>query len=165
MKLIIHDLTPELAEKILVTVADTHVISQNYPIRPCVGCFGCWIKTPAQCVIRDQYGDMGELMSKCDELILISRCVYGGYSPFVKNVLDRSIAYIHPYFIIRNGEMHHRARYKRHFKLSVYFYGEISPQEEATARELVKANSINLYSEVKTISFVKEAEELEGSIQ
>ncbi|WP_407654270.1 MULTISPECIES: hypothetical protein [Caproicibacterium] len=35
-------------------------------------------------------------LSQCDELILISKCCYGGFSPFVKNVLDRSIPYIHP---------------------------------------------------------------------
>lgn len=165
MKLIIHDLPAELAEELFAPEADTRLLGEESPIRPCIGCFGCWIKTPAQCVIRDQYGDMGELLSKCEELILVSRCVYGGYSPFVKNVLDRSISYIHPYFIIRNGEMHHRARYDRHFPLKVYLYGEISPREEATARKLVKANALNLHSEVKELCFVAEAKELGGKIR
>ena len=57
----------------------------------------------------------------CSEMLIISKCVYGSYSPFVKNVLDRSISYIHPYFTVKNGEMHHQQRYKRDFRLKVVF--------------------------------------------
>lgn len=163
MKLIIHDLTKEQERKVLVAVEDTRVISDDGTIRPCIGCFGCWIKTPAQCVIRDHYGDMGGFLSKCDELILVSRLCYGGFSPFVKNLLDRSISYIHPYFIIKNGEMHHRQRYLSHFCMSAYFYGDdISEQDKTIARSLVKANSVNLQGTVKDILFEKEAEAFGG---
>jgi multimeric flavodoxin WrbA len=166
MKLIIHDLTPEQEKKVLASVKDARIISADGTIHPCIGCFGCWIKTPAQCVIRDHYGDMGAALSKCDELILISRCCYGGFSPFVKNVLDRSISYIHPYFIIKNGEMHHRFRYSRTFSMSVYFYGdEFSEQDKILARSLVKANSVNFHCTVKDIAFETEAEAFGGRIQ
>ena len=46
--------------------------------------------------------------SNSGELVLVSRCCFGGPGPFVKNVLDRCISYVHPYFVIKNGEMHHR---------------------------------------------------------
>ncbi|WMJ76347.1 MULTISPECIES: flavodoxin family protein [unclassified Sedimentibacter] len=165
MRLIIHDLSPEQVQKILPHGEDVRIISKGGSIHPCIGCFGCWIKTPAQCIIRDQYGNMGEFLSKCDELILISRCVYGGFSPFIKNVLDRSISYIHPYFITKNGEIHHRARYNHNFNLSVYFYGNaISEREKCVARDLVKANSINLHCNIKNICFETEAEALGGRI-
>lgn len=166
MKLIIHDLTPEQGEKMLASVENTRVISDDGSIRPCIGCFGCWVKTPGQCVIRDRYGDMGEALSKCDEVVLISRCCYGGFSPFVKNVLDRSISYIHPYFLLENGEMHHRSRYSHRLNMSVYFYGdELSEQDKEIARSLVKANSINLHCAVKDILFEAKAEAFGGRIQ
>lgn len=166
MKLIIHDLNLEQAEKVIPPGENTRIISDDGTICPCIGCFGCWIKTPAQCVIRDHYGNMGEALSKCEELIIISRCCYGGFSPFVKNVLDRSISYIHPYFIIKNGEMHHRPRYDSHFSMSAYFYGaELSDQDKMIARSLVKANSINLHCIVKDILFETEAEAFGGRLK
>jgi multimeric flavodoxin WrbA len=166
MRLIIHDLTPEQEKMVLISVENTRIISNDDSIKPCIGCFGCWIKTPAQCVIRDRYGDMGEALSKCDELILISHCCYGGFSPFVKNVLDRSISYIHPYFIKKNGETHHRPRYSHHLKASAYFYGgELSEQDKILARSLVNANSLNLHYKVKDIFFETEAEAFGGRLK
>ena len=104
---------------------------------------------------------MGELLARCEEARIISRCCYGGYSPFVKNVLDRSIPYLHPYFKIKNGEMHHKQRYDKILKLKVGFYGEcISEDEKRTAEELVRANAVNLYAQVQGIRFVKTPDEL-----
>lgn len=166
MKLLIHDLESKDFKKIFPNqLDDTMVISNDGTIHHCIGCFGCWIKTPAACVIRDKYGDMGEYLSKCQEVILISKCCYGGFSPFVKNVLDRSISYIHPYFVIRNGEMHHRRRYKNHMDMRVWFYGEnITGKEKQTSEKLVKANSINLDCHVSSISFVNSIEKMEDEI-
>ncbi len=166
MKLLIHDLENKEFKKIFPNqLDDTIIISDDGTIHHCIGCFGCWIKTPAACVIRDKYGDMGEYLSKCQEVILISKCCYGGFSPFVKNVLDRSISYIHPYFVIRNGEMHHRRRYKNHMDMRVWFYGEnITEKEKQTSEKLVKANSINLDCHVSSISFVNSIEKMEDEI-
>ena len=133
MKLIIHDLPQDAAAELFGKMTDTHIISDDRTIRNCVGCFGCWIKTPGQCIIRDAYGDMGRLLSRCDELLIVSRCIYGSYSPFVKSVLDRSISYMHPDFVRRNGEMHHRRRYRNRFLMKVTFYGgDINDAERET---------------------------------
>lgn len=166
MKLLIHDLENKEFKKIFPNqLDDTIIISDDDTIHHCIGCFGCWIKTPGACIIRDKYGDMGEYLSKCQEVILISKCCYGGFSPFVKNVLDRSISYIHPYFAIRNGEMHHRRRYKNHIDMRVWFYGEnITEKEKQTSEKLVKANSINLDCHVSSISFVNRIEKMEDEI-
>lgn len=164
MRLLIHDLDNEDFQKLFSDLSsETMVISDNESIHNCIGCFGCWIKTPATCVIRDKYGDMGEYLSKCKDVIIISKCCYGGFSPFIKCVLDRSISYIHPYFAIKSGEMHHRARYNNNIDLQVWFYGEnITEKEKITAQKLVKANSINLDCNVNKITFIQDIEEMEG---
>lgn len=175
MKLYIHDLQDYEFKKLLNDMEssadceniynDIKIIEKVKPINNCIGCFGCWIKTPAKCVINDSYEDMGEYFSKSDEIIIISRCVYGGFSPFVKNVLDRSISYIHPYFKMRNNEMHHKRRYKNIINLTVWFYGEnITLDEKETANKLVKANAINLGGVVRKINFVDNISKLEGKI-
>ncbi len=174
--MIIHDLSREQEESVFNhprikellpkaesrTSTNERIISDNGSIRNCVGCFGCWIKTPGACVIRDEYGDMGELLAGSTEVLVISKCCYGGYSPFVKNVFDRSISYVHPKFIIRKGEMHHRFRYPKHFNLKVVFYGdEISEQEKETALQLMEANVVNLGGARPQVIFMK-TEELMG---
>jgi multimeric flavodoxin WrbA len=166
LRLLIHDLNNEEFQELFTKqMSETIIISDNGTIRHCIGCFGCWVKTPAACVIRDDYGDMGENLSKCKDLIIISKCCYGGFSPFVKNVLDRSISYIHPYFVTRNGEMHHRRRYKNKINLHVLFYGEnITEEEKQTAQKLVVANSVNLACNVSKISFVQSTVEMKGII-
>lgn len=141
-----------------MTVA--HIISDDGTIRNCIGCFGCWIKTPGQCIIRDAYGDMGRLLSHCNELLIVSRCIYGSYSPFVKSVLDRSISYLHPDFVRRNGEMHHRRRYRNRFLMKVTFYGgNINDAERETAAALIKASTLNFDCDY-TVSFVKDETEI-----
>ncbi len=88
MKLIITDI-----ENFNVPVEGEYkIIKPKGDIRHCIGCFGCWVKTPGKCVIHDGYYETGVVMSKCTELIIISRCYYGSVSPFVKMVQDRAIS-------------------------------------------------------------------------
>lgn len=142
------------------------VFSDDGSIRHCIGCFGCWLKTPGKCVIRDAYGNMGACLAQSDEVVLVSRCCFGGPSPFIKNVLDRCIPYIHPYFVNRNGEMHHRQRYQRTFNLTVVFYGErLTERERQTARGWVRAMSVNLCCNVKQILFEEQPPEWEGLLR
>lgn len=141
------------------------VISDNGKIHPCICCFGCWIKTPGQCVINDGYNNMGALISKCNRMIIISQCFYGSYSPFVHNVLDRSIPYILPYFRTKNSETHHKNRYDNNIIFTVYFYGKISDREKETARKLVMANGINFFARKTEIYFYDKIEDLRGFLK
>lgn len=165
MKLIIHDLSNEQAENILPKEEEICIISNHGKIHPCIGCFGCWVKTPGECAMKDGYSNTGELLSKCDELTMISQCFYGDYSPFVKNVIDRAISYVHPYFVIRNHEMHHRRRYNNSINLRVCFYGDaMTDQEKVTAKDRVQAHSMNFDSHLNEVMFVTKPEELGGRL-
>lgn len=165
MRMIIHDLDNAQWQSIAPAGEETIIVAPANEIAHCIGCFGCWVKTPAACVIRDAYGDMGENLAKCSEVMIISKCCYGSYSPFVKNVLDRSISYVHPYFQIKNGEMHHRERYSSHFELSVWFYGEnITQREKQTAEKLVRSNAVNFSAKIKTIRFAQDITEIGGKL-
>ena len=162
MNLIIHDLSKEQWEALAFPLKEeTKIIDNSGKIKKCMGCFGCWLKTPGRCVIPDEYQRMGELAAKAEELTIISKCSFGSYSSFVKNVLDRSISYVLPFFEIREGEMHHRKRYDHQFLMRVIFYGsDITEEEKETAKELVKANAVNLHGKVKEVLFVESAEKI-----
>jgi len=159
MKVILHDLTEAQWEKLgLDTNAGDEVVSGSGEEKFCTGCFGCWLKTPGRCVIPDVYQCMGEKLSRANELIIISKCSFGSYSSLVKNILDRSISYISPFFVIRKGEMHHRSRYHNTLTISVLFYGaDITDEEKETARSLVEANALNLNGRIGSVRFMEEA--------
>lgn len=154
MKLIVHDLEETQFKEIFQNADEQmRVISPDEGLKACTGCFGCWVKTPGRCVLLDGYEDMGETLSQAEEVIFISRCCYGGYSPFVKRVLERLLPYLLPFFTIRNNETHHKLRYQHLFQLTVYFYGEkIDGEERQVAEALVSANATNFQQE-HSVSF------------
>lgn len=162
MNILIHDLNNKQFQLLFPRVNnDIYIISDTGTIRHCSGCFGCWIKTPGKCVLKDGYDNMGELLGKSEKVTVISQCFYGCYSPFVKNVLDRSISWLLPFFKIRNNETHHKRRYQNNIWIAVHFYGEnITREERETAEKLVKANCANLYVKNYEISFSNSLENL-----
>jgi multimeric flavodoxin WrbA len=163
MNLLIHDLKTFNQDVLLKNKQnETIILSDNGKINPCICCFGCWIKTPGQCVIKDGYDTMGLLHAQCNHLIIISQCFYGSYSPFVHNVLDRSVPYLLPYFTTKNGETHHKCRYTNRIILSVHFYGSISEKEKETAKKLVQANGVNHYAQRTEVYFYDNPNNIQG---
>lgn len=162
MKVIIHDLTDLQFQRVFPKITeDTQIISNNGYIKNCVGCFGCWIKTPGQCVLKDGYENMGSTLSQADTVTIISKCYYGGYSPFVKNVLERSIPFLLPFFKMIDNETHHKPHYKRSFQLFVHFYGKhITQSERDTAKNMIERNSINFNVSEHDVTFFKSIEQL-----
>ncbi len=159
MKLVITDIV-----NFKLPISGEHkIIKPDKDAHHCMGCFGCWTKTPGRCVIKDEYSQIPSDISKCKELIIISECLYGGFSTFVKKIQDRWIPYVRPDFKILNGEMRHRRRCFNDFKLSVYFYGKDTTEEEKhTALEIVRANAKNFYASIGSVLFFGSPAELEG---
>ena len=154
MKLVIHDLNEAEWNCIAADYGECEVISDDGTINPCVGCFGCWLKTPGVCVLSDKYNHMGELIHKAEEIVIISRFTYGGFSSFVKNVMDRSIGYVLPFFRIYKGEMHHRLRYKESKDLTVIFRGNgFCAADKEKARKYIEVVCTNFNAKIKELRF------------
>ena len=47
-------------------------------ISNCVGCFGCWVKTPGKCVIRDDAVKVYPLIAQSSTVLYVSHIKYGG---------------------------------------------------------------------------------------
>lgn len=140
---IIYDID-EKDQDILIPFQNDILFSAQPTVKSCMGCFGCWIKTPGKCVIFDRGQKITEYFSKSQEIIIITPILYGGYSVNVKMIIDRSIGHVLPYFRYVNGQMHHQLRYDDLLKLKVYFYGESDHEEKEIAKRLVEANALNL---------------------
>lgn len=167
MDVIIHDLSENEFNSVTGNINNekARIISDNGKIKHCKGCFECWIKTPGKCVINDGYQNIGEIFSRADKITIISKCCYGGYSPFVKNVLDRCISFLLPFFKIVGNEVHHSMRYEKKIRMEVHFYGEnIDEEERDIADELVRANSVNLDAEEYSLSFYDSLEMMKNRI-
>lgn len=120
----------------------------------CAGCFGCWVRTPGTCVIRDPLGDLGALLARTDELWVFSENAFGWVSPLVKRAIDRSIGYLHPSFRVAGGQLHHRPRYAGHeLTLGCWLYGPSTEAERACARTIAAANALNLGAQGADVRF------------
>ena len=114
-------------------------------IKPCRGCFACWLKHPGTCAIKDDEEAILKSMAGSDIMVWITPVVFGGYSPILKKALDRSIPNFLPFFIKTHGEIHHPQRYeKRRSFLSFGTLPAPNPQSEKIFNDLVRRNSINL---------------------
>jgi multimeric flavodoxin WrbA len=161
MKLLIHDLDEKEWGQISQDYQGWEVIAPSKEIKPCAGCFGCWLKTPGECVIKDGYNRMGYLIHKADELVVMTGYTYGGFSSFVKNVFDRSIGWVLPYFRIVDNEMHHKMRYPESKKITVIFRGhDLTKEDQADAKRYVEAVCRNFNGVIKDIRF-EENEQLQ----
>ena len=79
----------------------------------CSGCFGCWVKTPGQCVMRDGIADINRACVGSDAVFYLSPVVFGQFSANMKAALDRWLPNMLPFFIVRpDGSTMHPVRYR-----------------------------------------------------
>ena len=141
MKVILHDLDGQYDE--MIRSRCDRVVTADGKYAPCQGCFGCWTRHPAECGMKDRLQQVCRIIGQADELVIITKNLYGGYSAAVKNVLDRSIGTSTPFSTYRGGQMHHTLRYGKHHLWKVIVYGEITEAEKNTFRYLAERNAIN----------------------
>lgn len=160
MRVIVYDLDHSYEE--LIESKCDFALAADGKYAPCQGCFGCWTKHPAECFMRDKLQQACRIIGSADELVIITRNLYGEYSAPVKNVLDRSIGTSTPLSTYRGAQMHHTLRYGRHGLWKVIVYGNVTDAERNTFRLLAERNAINDGFERSEVLFVQDLTELEG---
>lgn len=116
-------------------------------IRHCLGCFGCWIKTPGECVIDDDAREIARAVSQSDLVVYLTPVTFGGYSSELKKTLDRNIGLIAPDFTTVEGETHHKKRYNRNPRiLGVGLLDQADRECERIFRTLIERNAINMHA-------------------
>ena len=162
MKVILYDLGPEYED--LIKEKCGRAVAADGKYAPCQGCFGCWTKHPAECFMKDKLQQVCRVIGQADELVIVTKNLYGAYSAAVKNVLDRYIGTSTPFSTYRGRQMHHTLRYGKQDLWKVVVYGEVSVAEKATFRCMAERNAINDgYSRYEVI-FLKDLTELEASL-
>lgn len=107
--------------------------------------------------------DIRDVIGSCGQLVLISRCVFGGFSPFVQGVLEECRRYFGPFLEMRHGQTHYEVRSENRntFGMVCCFYGDhITPMEEQSARIQSVSDGISLQARGVKIVFYDTLEKL-----
>ena len=112
--------------------------------------------------MKDKLQQVCREIGRADELVIVTKNLYGEYSPAVKNVLDRAIGTSTPFSTYRGRQMHHTLRYGKHDLWKVIVYGEITEPEKDTFRFRAERNAINDGYARSEVLFLQNLVELEG---
>jgi len=127
--------------------ADVMVL-RNEKIASCLGCFGCWLKTPGVCVINDAGSDLPRRVIQSDFVFLLTPVTFGMYSSELKKALDRfPCPVLLPFFKRINGEIHHAPRYDKYPSLvAIGVLQNPDEESEKIFATLVSRNGTNLHT-------------------
>ena len=160
MTVLIHDLSdddfssffPQIKENVLV-------ISDHHNIKKCSECFYCWTKTPGKCKLEDNFDNYGDFLSKCERIVVISKCKTGDFSPFIKNILKRSACFVHTNF--ESADLSEKENpVTKNLILSAYFYGKIPDKFKELSYRNARTQGLTLKATDIFVHFCRKSSEI-----
>jgi len=79
-------------------------------VKPCLGEMACWTKTPGKCVQDDDVKMLLPKFQEADVIVFATPVYVDGMPGTLKNLIDRLIPVIEPYFVMREGHCRHPPR-------------------------------------------------------
>jgi hypothetical protein len=111
-----HILAP-LLEGMRAAGASTELVHLGHlQIKPCLGCFLCWVKTPGKCVQQDDMAGVLERFVQADLLVFGTPLYHYTMSGLTKNFIDRTLPASEPWLVadpLHPGQSGHPDRYPR----------------------------------------------------
>lgn len=124
---------------------------RDLDIHYCIGCFGCWVKTPGECVTRDESCQVCRAVINSDFTLWAAPLRMGFPTALLKKAMDKSIPLIHPYFEVDENEAHHRKRYDRYPRLGLLLEKEVgtSDTDLAIIGDIFSRTALNMKSRLE----------------
>lgn len=154
MKLILSDRPLAIDRKDTANIKFVDLSSLK--IANCMGCFGCWTKTPGRCVIRDDAVKVYPDIAASDKVLYVSKIKYGGYDTIMKTMLERAIPVQQAFIHLVDGETHHVQREVVPKDAVIVAYGDTGEEEREVFRQLVSRNARNMNFKSSRILFTTE---------
>jgi len=85
--------------------------TEGMKISHCMGCNYCFLKTPGECVMKDDFVQILKQLVHSDKLWLIADTRFGFVDSKGKKVMDRIIPMLNMTLEFREGIMRHQLRY------------------------------------------------------
>lgn len=140
----------------VVNLTESHIV-------PCLGCFGCWVKTPGVCVKDDDGRRIAAKVMQSDVVVFLTPVTFGGYASQLKRMVDALIQNVSPFFQHLGGEVHHQKRYARYpALLAVGTMPKPEAESEAIFRRLVARNAVNFHAPKHQAVFLYEGTGADG---
>jgi len=79
-------------------------------VEPCLGDRACWTKTPGKCVQDDDVKTLLPKFEEADVIVFATPVYVDGMPGTLKNLIDRLIPIIEPYFVMREEHCRHPPR-------------------------------------------------------
>ena len=79
-------------------------------INPCTGEFNCWLKTPGKCYQNDDMNILYPKITEADVIVFATPVYVDGVTGPMKNLIDRMIPRVEPFFELRDGHCRHPVR-------------------------------------------------------
>ena len=109
-------------------------------ISPCIGCNYCWLKTPGECSIKDDYEIILKRLIHSDQMWVISGTTLGFLDHKGKNVFDRILPIMTMFLEFKNRQMRHVPRYSTKTDIGIIYTGEADKEYLKRWNERVTIN-------------------------
>ncbi len=142
----------EYLQRLVVALEEEHQLTtftlRDLDIAYCTGCWGCWVKTPGECVARDASAEICRAALYAELLLFASPLRMGFVSALLKKTMDKMIPLVHPYIVMDQGEMHHRARYASYPLLGLLLEQgpDADAEDVAITTDILSRTALNLKS-------------------
>ncbi len=93
-------------------------------ISHCIGCNYCWLKTPGECTIKDDYEIILKEILTADRMWVISDTALGFLDHKGKNIFDRILPIATMYLKFSGDQMRHVPRYDHKTDIGLIVTGE-----------------------------------------
>jgi hypothetical protein len=81
-------------------------------LKPCLGCFKCWLETPGVCALKDDWPFVLGKMAEADVIVYATPVYAYNMTVYMKTLFDRTgMLVIEPYNIATDDGFYHPARY------------------------------------------------------
>lgn len=93
-----------------ITEAGAHVSlfhTRKLTIHPCQGDYSCWFTTPGRCFQKDDMETLLPRLADADLWVFATPLYVDGMAAPLKNLSDRAIPLLQPFFEIRDGHCRH----------------------------------------------------------
>ena len=71
-------------------VTDVDLAAEEYSLKPCLGCYHCWLIKPGQCVHHDPMENLLPVILEADALVCATPVYYFAMSSCLKNFFERT---------------------------------------------------------------------------
>ncbi|MCR5649716.1 MAG: flavodoxin family protein [Lachnospiraceae bacterium] len=117
-------ITDELKKQMDSRNIDAKIIeTDSLRISPCIGCNFCWLKTPGECSVKDDYEIILKNLPHADQMWVISDTALGFLDHKGKNIYDRIIPIGTMYLKFVGNQMRHVPRYDKRTDVGIIYTG------------------------------------------